>query len=157
MRRCCCRFSLRHLIRTSHNSTVDFIVNLHEVHGIPLALAYSAGISQFQSLRATHEIATLSAQAEMRSHGFTWPTEFSDIDRLERAEDNHLTAIARERSGKGAGAGPAAESSPSSISTSSSTIKLQLLDGAPSSSLARGGAGGGGGNSWSRAIEYLGR
>jgi hypothetical protein len=34
-----------------------------------------------------------SAQAELRATGFKWPTEFSAIDRLERAEDRNLLSI----------------------------------------------------------------
>lgn len=66
------------------------MINLHKVHEIPLALAYSTGISQYHSLKASHEIALYSAQIELSAHGFEWPTEFSSVDRRVRAEEKNI-------------------------------------------------------------------
>ena len=76
---------------------VDYILHLHKTHDIPLQLSYSSGLSQFRSLRATHEIAVASAQAELAAHGFTWPTEFSAIDRTVRAEERNLREVVKDQ------------------------------------------------------------
>lgn len=80
------------------HSCVDFVINLHKVHDIPLALAYSTGISQYHSLKASYEIALYSAQSELLAHGFEWPTEFSTIDRRARAEERNIIESVRAHS-----------------------------------------------------------
>jgi hypothetical protein len=77
---------------------VDFAVNLHKVHEIPLALAYSTSTSQYHALKASHEIALYSAQVELQANGFQWPTEFSAIDRRTRAEERNIYESIKEAS-----------------------------------------------------------
>ena len=80
----------------SSNSCVDFAINMHTAHGIPVALAYSSAVQQFQSLRASYEISLNAAQAELEAHGLVWPTEFSPIDRLVRAEDRNIADVLKD-------------------------------------------------------------
>ena len=131
-------------------SLVDFVVQLHKVHEIPLALAYSSGVSQFRSLRATHEIALASAQAELAAHGFIWPTEFSAIDRTARAEERNLMGVVKDQQHGTLGASltnnlvdasPMEAEASNSNSSSSSSSLLQPL---------RTQQAG-----WSEGIEYL--
>jgi len=85
---------------TYPTSAVDFVVNLHQAHELPLSLAYSSGVSQFRSLRASHEVALQAAQTEMQAYGHEWASEFSAIDRLARAEDRNLLEVLKDsRSG----------------------------------------------------------
>ena len=77
-------------------SCVDFAINMHTAHGIPVALAYSSAVQQFQSLRASYEISLNAAQAELEAHGLVWPTEFSPIDRLVRAEDRNIADVLKD-------------------------------------------------------------
>jgi hypothetical protein len=100
-------------------SCVAFVLNLHQVHGIPLALAYQTGISQFQSLRASYEVSLHSAQVELESHGFEWPTEFSSLDRLSRAEDQNILNVLKDKDRPGVNAATSASASGSGPSTSS--------------------------------------
>jgi len=84
----------------SPDDAVDFVVNLHQAHELPLSLAYSSGVSQFRSLRASHEVALQAAQTEMQAYGHEWASEFSAIDRLARAEDRNLLEVLKDsRSG----------------------------------------------------------
>lgn len=83
---------------------MEFILNLHQAHEIPLGLAYQTGISQFQSLRASYEISLHAAQVELETHGFKWPTEFSSLDRLTRAEDANILKVLKDKDRPGANA-----------------------------------------------------
>lgn len=100
-------------------SCVAFVLNLHQAHGIPLALAYQTGISQFQSLRASYEVSLHSAQVEMQTHGFEWPTEFSSLDRLTRAEDQNILNVLKDKNRPGVNAAVTSSASGSGISAGS--------------------------------------
>lgn len=113
------------------HSVVDFVINLHQIHQIPLSLAYSSGVSQFRSLRASHEVALQAAQTEMQAHGHEWPTEFSAIDRLSRAEDRNLLEVLKN-SESGTSDNAAALSGQASSSATTAT--------ATSGPIAKGGS-----------------
>lgn len=57
-------------------SVVQFSVNLHEHHNIPLTQAYAAAVAQFRSLRAEHTMASRFALMEAESYGMVFgPSE----------------------------------------------------------------------------------
>lgn len=109
-------------------STVAFILNLHQVHEIPLALAYQTGISQFQSLRASFEVSLHAAQVELEAHGFTWLTEFSSLDRLTRAEDQNILKVLKDKDRPGASTVVAGAASGSGSSFSSLLASASSTD-----------------------------
>ena len=68
-------------------------MSLHTSHNIPVNVAYSTGVQHFRSLRASHETANHAAQVEAEAYGSTFPTEFSPLDRLQRAQDKALSSV----------------------------------------------------------------
>lgn len=95
----------------SLHSAISFIDNLHSSHSIPLATAYTHGVSQFRTLRAEHETATRSATLEARAHGAIF---FGEIERGLQVDEKVLDGWANGRaiqdaiaaSKGGAGAAP---------------------------------------------------
>jgi hypothetical protein len=130
------------------------VVNLHKVHEIPLAIAYSTGISQYHALKASHEVAVYSAQVELQANGYSWPTEFSTIDRRVRADEKNILesvrAAARLSMGDSAASGAAPRISlldPSPHTKKSWTGGLQYLTGKESKAYNEEGAARGAGSS----------
>ena len=50
-------------------SAIQFAVNLHEYHNVPVTQAYAMAIAQFRALRAEHEVATRVALMEADYYG----------------------------------------------------------------------------------------
>lgn len=63
-------FSSAQLNRTY--STIEYVINLHEHHGLSLASAYRKATSDFVSLRAINEMAQYAAEQEALYYGATW-------------------------------------------------------------------------------------
>lgn len=109
-----------------------------------MALAYSSGLSQYHALKASHEIAVYSAQQELQANGFTWPTEFSSIDRLTRAEDKNILDSIRE----------AAKMSANDPTASMGAPRIGLLD--PLAGQARASVGSSSNPKlWTGGLQYL--
>lgn len=117
-----------------HRSCVDFVINLHKVHEIPLAIAYSTGVSQYQALKASHEIALYSAQVELEANGYQWPTEFSAIDRRARADEKNIIDSVRKASKLSIGESAASGAAP----------RISLLDPFPAPK-----------KPWTGGLQYL--
>ena len=60
-------------------SAVQFAVNLHNYHELPLAEAYKSAIMQFRALRSEHQIATAFAVQEAEAYGSVFGSR--EIDR----------------------------------------------------------------------------
>lgn len=83
-----------------------------------------------------------SAQSEREAYGGSWPTEFSHMDRLMRAEDRSLKEILKERRTSAVAA--TSGSTPLNGSGTRTSRKVGLLEGIP-----RQPAG------WTAGAEYL--
>lgn len=60
------------LLQIAHfsiDSAIQYALNLHEHHGLPLTNAYTAAIAQFRSLRSEHHIARTIALREAEAYG----------------------------------------------------------------------------------------
>lgn len=53
-------------------STIEFVINLHEHHGLSLASAYRKATSDFVNLRAINEMAQYAAEQEALYYGASW-------------------------------------------------------------------------------------
>lgn len=115
-------------------SCVDFVINLHKIHEIPLAIAYSTGISQYHALKASHEIALYSAQVELQAYGYQWPSEFSAVDRRARADEKNIIDSVRKASKLSMGESAASGAAP----------RVSLLNPFPASKRA-----------WTGGLQYL--
>jgi len=87
---------------------ICFTVCLHQVHHMPLSLAYETAVSQFHSLKSEHHLATLFAVQEAERYGAHFGLREADLNfRKETAalrswstqdhEDNIEAALARKR------------------------------------------------------------
>lgn len=68
-------------------SAISFTHNLITAHSLPPALAYHTALSQFTTLRAEHQTATLAARLQAEAHGATF---FGEVQRGLQVEERVL-------------------------------------------------------------------
>ena len=99
---------------------VQYVLNLHDSHQVPLATAYKSAVAQFRALRATHAVATRAAQVEAEALGGSFSSE-GYIGAGARAEDRYLN---KWSDWSGSGSSSSSSSSASAFKTGQKLVSL---------------------------------